>query len=451
MKKIIRNYFNLNNPSFLLLILPYISFNLFNFYYSYFIDFTSILILFFLILFIDFIFKCFFKNSILISILFSSVIIFFYGFYFSTFIQENLLEHFDLLIRGRVSLIFLFPLLFFLCWKFSIKGAFRYLNVFLLIFSIVNIIINSVALYNSVKSNEKVKNNFHLIDLVEKNEKPVILIILDEYSSPDELFNLNQDSSVYDFSDYLNSKGWIVRRGSYSSEISTLNSISSIFNFNSLNLGVLSNKEIYNLVSFNLSNSILYDSLKLKNVNFINFGIFNIGDVQPSYELYNYPQDFLDIFFLNSILHNLTTNTNFFELKGFKNDYFISDVHNQFIFNSYPEIIFNSKCVSSFSYVHLYMPHQPYLYGNEFNRLGETSILAYFEYWKFVNFKLKKFLSDVLKKGDFRIILTGDHGYRGDLKINPNRTFTAFYGFSENDISSICSVQDLGILINSCY
>ena len=50
-----------------------------------------------------------------------------------------------------------------------------------------------------------------------------------------------------------------------------------------------------------------------------------------------------------------------------------------------------------------------------------------------------------------KVFLTGDHGYRGDKKINPNNTFGAFYGFDKKSVETISSVQDLGSLINSYY
>ena len=53
-----------------------------------------------------------------------------------------------------------------------------------------------------------------------------------------------------------------------------------------------------------------------------------------------------------------------------------------------------------------------------------------------------------MKENKYRIILTGDHGYRGDDRINPQNTFTALYGFDKADVDKIKSVQDLGSLIN---
>ena len=97
------------------------------------------------------------------------------------------------------------------------------------------------------------------------------------------------------------------------------------------------------------------------------------------------------------------------------------------------------------------MPHFPYTYKGEFNNRSNKNTNTYFEFWKFTNNKLEIFLNELVKSNKFRIILSGDHGFRGESRINPNNTFAAFYGFSKQDLNSIRSVQDLGNLIYACY
>ena len=75
----------------------------------------------------------------------------------------------------------------------------------------------------------------------------------------------------------------------------------------------------------------------------------------------------------------------------------------------------------------------------------------YLNYWNFTNIKLLSLLKNLTRENKYRIILTGDHGYRGDKKIDPHNTFTAFYGFEKADIEQIKSVQDLGSLINHYF
>lgn len=99
------------------------------------------------------------------------------------------------------------------------------------------------------------------------------------------------------------------------------------------------------------------------------------------------------------------------------------------------------------------MPHGPLKYKSEFKlkQKSQSPLNDYFLYWKFTNRKLEKLLPEIMIGNKYRIILTGDHGFRGDEKVNPRHTFMAFFGFSEQDLKTIKSVQDLGSLIYGCY
>ena len=84
----------------------------------------------------------------------------------------------------------------------------------------------------------------------------------------------------------------------------------------------------------------------------------------------------------------------------------------------------------------------------KFNKYKEFTLENYLDYWKFTNSKLIPLLDSVNKLNKFRIILAGDHGFRGSKNnIDPHYTFCAFYGFNEIDVNKIYSVQDLGSLI----
>ena len=82
---------------------------------------------------------------------------------------------------------------------------------------------------------------------------------------------------------------------------------------------------------------------------------------------------------------------------------------------------------------------------------SNSELTKYYNYWNFSNQLLEPLLNSLTKENKYKIILTGDHGFRGDKRINPHYTFTAFYGFDESSIDSIKSVQDLGSLINSGF
>jgi hypothetical protein len=97
------------------------------------------------------------------------------------------------------------------------------------------------------------------------------------------------------------------------------------------------------------------------------------------------------------------------------------------------------------------MPHGPLQYEPSFPILTINNIINYKSYWDFTNQKLNSLLTSLIKENKYRIILTGDHGYRYDKRINPHYTFTAFYGFNQESIDKINSVQDLGSLINGGF
>ena len=116
-----------------------------------------------------------------------------------------------------------------------------------------------------------------------------------------------------------------------------------------------------------------------------------------------------------------------------------------------PDSLNKIKNTRTFIYTHLFMPHIPMQFKTEFPLRTEFNLNNYTAYWNFTNTKLTGLLIALIKENKYKIILTGDHGYRGDKRVNPNNTFTAFYGFGQAEIDSVKSVQDLGSLINGSY
>ena len=448
-------FWDLSKASVLLLFLPYLAFNSSAVFNSHFFDFPNFLYLIFSILIFEVIFKLFIikieSKKYIYTLIFTSIFIFIYGFYLSVYFQNLFLINFEKSIRGRVVLYILF-LLFYIIFLIIIKFKYiKNINIFLVFFIIINCL-NTINL--KVSSNfdlENWPNNFHRIELIDGSVKPVILIITDEYSSPNEFFGLYNDSSVYSFSKYLEKNNWLLRESSISYEKSTIHSVSSLFNFNLSESLNYSKADIIDIGTEKLLNSSFYDSLKSKKINFINFGIFRVGEDDPINNLYKYPENFLEVILFNTIFNHVFYNTGGLKVLGFDYNYYPMGDQNKFIFNNMTDSLNNLKKANFFSYVHLYMPHSPFFLENEFEKPLVNDINGYFEYWNFTNRKLEILLSELTRSNKYRIILSGDHGFRGDARINPNNTFTAFYGFSEKDLTTIKSVQDLGILINACY
>lgn len=339
-----------------------------------------------------------------------------------------------------ISIISILMMYFFYYSFKKNKEIIRFIKTFFLIFSFVMLIhkINQNKDFIRIDTRQPIVfNTQQKIDY-----KPIILIILDGYIAPDELYKHYHDSSIYAFSNTLKENGWEVRNRSLSNEVTTLVSLTSMFNFNI----PLPNK-------FDISSTFwgqklfkarLYDSLLVHQYEFYNYGIFDIGNSKKMSPIHYYsiPTSFLGELFDKSIFNVRLTQNNNYDLlnKQAKHNYWILD-------SMKSQIKLHPK--KSFHYVHLMMPHAPYKLGKEYTREYSDKTKDYFEFWKFTNEKLKILLKDLQNNNDYRIILTGDHGYDEIAEdIKAKYTFTAFYGFDKNDTKEIKTIQDIGFLIN---
>ncbi len=212
-----------------------------------------------------------------------------------------------------------------------------------------------------------------------------------------------------------------------------------------------SNASIEEIGSEKLMKSKLSDSLKKRNIEIINYGIFDLGNSKPINRLYYYPKNLLELIVNYSIYPLVFNNTGELKLEGFKKSFYAMEIHNKFILNNLMDTLNSEKDKIKFVYVHLFMPHVPMKYDTSF-KYRDNNLKNYLEFWKFTNEKISPLLDSIIKLNKYRIILTGDHGYRSSLKnIDPHYTFGAFYGFSENDVNKINSVQDLGSLIDNYF
>ncbi len=454
--KILRGVFDLKKVSVFLIALPYLCFNYKNIIYSPFYSFSELLTFLSGLLLIDLFLKWLllklndklYTTMSLFTVLISSL--FFYGFYLSIFIQKEIQVFFLYFIRGRVIIEFL--LVFFILLIFILRNKeadYQYLNLFFLLFGVINFLI---SINNSkVKRKEELKSSFIAIPFHKSSIKPILLIISDEYTSPDDLYEYCKDSSVFEFSNELISKGWITKNYFYSYETSTIHSLSSLFNFNLSKNNQYQNEEIRNIGVSKLLHASIADSLEKKKIEIINFGIFHIGKTQYLNRLYLYSTSFIEDIMLHTIYYTIKNNTGNLNKSGLSSSYFPMESHNKYIFNHLTDSLNSLSYNKAFVYIHLFMPHSPMQYMPNFPIRIENNILNYKAYWDFTNQKLKPLLSELIRENKYRIILTGDHGYRSYKRINPHYTFSAFYGFNQESIDKINSVQDLGSLINGGF
>ena len=335
--------------------------------------------------------------------------------------------------------------LLFLYFGFKHKSFIYFQNCFLFSLFLLNIYTNYKKLFNSKIISNSYQNGSLKNNLKVDFKKPILLIILDEYSSPEELMYCFNDSSVYKFSKHLESKKWLVKNNFISNEVNTISSLNSLFNFN---LGKNSTDLEYDKIT-HLELSRLSDSLKHFKISSVNYGIFDIGFGQPLSRLFFYPTNFMELILKYSIYPQIIHNTIGFNLSYL--NFSINPVikHNNKILNTLIDTL-NSLDENKFIYAHLYMPHPPFNFGTEF-KTRITTPENYLSYWKFSNKKFTKLLDSVILLNRYNIIITGDHGFRGSFNINPNKTFAAFYGFNQNAIDDIKCVQDIGSLIYCNY
>lgn len=443
----LQDLLTLKRASFFLLSMPFF----FDFAYTCFnIDNPPITKLFALLLIIalcDGIFHLLFiktrKRYIFFALTYALFILFYYYNYFILFFVKinDLTLNLHLRAKYILPLVLLIIILLIIRFKNTIKTKLFILNIFFIIFCIISL---TNKIYCKTSNIENITN--HPVSINQSNGKPIILIIADEYASPCELMRHFNDSSIFNFQKRLLTSSWITKDKMYSRNISTINSLASIFNFN-----FQSDDEslTFPYSRRRLRKSNLYDSLEKKKVQFYNYGIFDIGKTMAMSKIYFYEDE---------------TQTNNF-VKGFFSRTLISPIisineenlqnkHNRLNIQ-FAEKKLKPIANNAFVYIHLLMPHGPYEYKEKkcsyTNLANKDNLISYYDYWKFSNKLLTSFLSDLSKDNRYRIILTGDHGFRFDKRINPHYTFAAFYGFEKISLKKIKSVQDLGSLINCGY
>ena len=448
---------NIDKASFLFIVLPYLGANLISLSNSPFFSYTNLILLVTVLIAIEFISKWSIAQlklyEKLLSILLVTISIeFFYGFALNIPLHTITQKIFSVDLREKILLVIALVIIVGLQLIFTKrKLSYKVLNIFLLILSVIAFGSSISKEPNKAVPLETMQNNYQEITKQHREIKPVILIIVDEYNSPDNLFELTKDSSIYSFNNWLKEKGWQTKTTAYSHELSTIHSISSLFNFNLSQEKTYSSQSEEKIVVSKLYHATLADSLTKKGVQIKNYGIFDLGNTKLKSRLYLYPRNFIEAFLIHSTYLTEKTKTGSFQAKHLKNPPSYINDHNIDILNHLPSKLEQEKLPNkSFVYVHLYMPHNPFSLAPEFSNPETDNFKRYIAYWKFTNQKLQALISNLNRENKYRIILTGDHGLR-ESTTNPHHSFSAYYGFEGYDLNKIGSVQDIGSLINSAF
>ncbi len=385
-------------------------------------------------------------------------VVFFYSYLF--YVDTHHVIH-DLRFRNFALIMFIIS---FAGIYFSFKKNLNYILAFIITFS-TSIIISQKNIETDINTKIEIKTIAHnSIKKVIKSSQPVILIILDGLSSSDEIFKFTNNKESYGFDKSLKSMDYKVYSSFTSKSYITQSSMSSLFNFNQHNFQYLidyensintpdwgyKSKIIVDLFRKNL----LTDSLIKKNVTVNSYGLIDFDrSISSKFDDYYWDNRF-NKSLKNSSLKKLVPNISDKTIIGF--------IKKKVNFNNSIDD-FRKKVLDSlksfnleknnFYYFHLHAPHDPFTYFDEYPKEGSISLSKTEEYIKFKKFFLKKLLH-ILKNekfNDSRIIITGDHGWRQDNRINKYQTSLYLKNYPNFELEDEFFVQDLGFLINNSF
>ncbi len=244
--------------------------------------------------------------------------------------------------------------------------------------------------------------------------RDVYIVLLDRYGGTNTL----KQKFGFDNSDFINElkqQGFYVFDKMYSNYDLTFASIPSILNleyFENLNFGN-SNSAIEDATLYKIAKIKGYKTAFIKNPFFSLKTSKYLDYVQEEQKLYL--NDILHIFFGTGVYRDIVESSKFINLFKTKETNTLNLIGKKFVF------------------MHMLLPHPPYLYDENGNTLEntfdfETGYLPYLKYTnKWTLNEIKKIKNDN-KDNPPVIIITGDHGMRYKPMLESNfSTFTAYY------------------------
>ena len=404
-------------------------------------------------------------------VIFISLFVFLYTSTIQDVIQFIKDEFFlnSLQIRLRHIYLILIPFIFATYYITNHKKMYSIFSISMIIFLFVSSIQHVLKRYEIQRNFELVGND--VFNQFESNydRKKTILLIFDAYSSPEEVSKLDSNQDTEQLVHYLESNDWIVKREFPSLEGSTFNSVPSIFNYNlsdTLNPRPYFGDYDKTFYYETRGTSKLIKDLESKKINIKNYGMLNLKGVNEDDSLdVRFPVDTGPFAYKFSNIKSFVPFKKYIENSEILFMFFGKSMFSQIFTNVLPfEARFpanNKKLFSllnkeefkknDFFVYHFVMPHAPFSYFDEFvHEDGDGIDLQYAKFWQFTNSKIINFL-DSLNYDNYRIIITGDHGYRKNFKVDRLNTFSAFYGFNKEDVDEVKYVQDIGSLINHSF
>jgi len=323
--------------------------------------------------------------------------------------------HIERNILSFIMIAFIFISFFLLSSYFA-----SFLNTFCLILCIV-ILISNRNNFNTINTSSYSKVNFK----ERVNSTPILIIILDEYSSPSEV---SKNNSLITF---LNNNNFDIIDPIYTTEIFTINSVASMLNYD-----ISSDNSFRNNLQEIDRFELIVNSQFERDLNNYGFELVmkNYYRVDESLLYFpNYfmcPRNFAGVLLYKSFIPRIERN-----ILG-ENSFVI---YNMSLFRDLQYQISNSGFKENTVYLyHFCMPHPPFKFNSEYKGAED-----YEKYYSFVNTKFSHLINKIIVGNDIRIIIMGDHGKRGEVRFDPKKTFAAFLNFNSISLSKLTSVQSI--------
>ncbi|MBI4929954.1 MAG: hypothetical protein HY841_04265 [Bacteroidetes bacterium] len=363
------------------------------------------------------------KDSIKTGILTLSILIFsFYYFdiYYWLFdfkplsgiITKFLFSKFHLVLTGMMFLISFSIFLFLKKTKRYLIRLNTYFNLVFFMFLLFEIY--KTATYKEF--NPILQNKFKASEIQSHSDsiqqRNIYYIVLDSYTNSSSLkkyWNYDNDT----LAGFLKSKGFFIAEKSHCNYNSTPFSIASSLNMSYLNI---ENYEQAQKVQISKAYDMVKNSATAEMLSAYGYEIKNLS----LFDLKNIPAFYTDPFYRKT---NLFDRTIFFLLTERLG---ITHEHRQLISLAEinPEIFMRLISVRekpSFCYAHVMMPHYPYFYDENGNRMSDEYACSeegrkekYLKQLKFANQQLMKTINYILSHSEVKpvIIIQGDHGFR---------------------------------------
>lgn len=346
-----------------------------------------------------------------------------------------------------------------------------YLNVLVLIYVLVDV---GIIVGGRSEKQEVLADKNGLIKCDTCARPPVYLILLDSYFGSEgmrQFFHYNNDA----FENSLRKEGFHINNNSRSNYYSTVYSMASLLNMDYLgDIGTLNYRDHY---AFTRATEAIQQNSVTRFFASQGYTIHNFSD----FEIEGAPAH-ADFNLLPGKINLVTTQTLFYRINKYLPPFLVRqgwqspekaenehlDRLQEIMCRSLPD----SNATSSkpaFTYVHLLMPHDPYLFDSLGNRMSLGKVPStgatynmdeqFLQYQVFSHKKIAEYITQLKKRteGKAVILLMSDHGYPYTLQVDkklayynlnalylPNGDYTGWY-------DGISNVNQFRVLFNRLF